>query len=312
MTRIVVAGAGALGSVVGGLLARAGEDVVLLAHGPHAAALRRAPLELGLPGETVHVPVEAAEEADADVVILTAKRFDSAAALARVRGDAELAVSLQNGLGKNAELVERFGAGAVVGAMTTIPARLVEPGAVASHSPGVIHLGDDTAAAVALAASLRAAGIATVSTPDATAAEWSKLAQVAATMIVQALTALPLHELFGRREAASLLRRLFEEVGAVAAAEGSRLADLEGLPPVAALATAGEEEAIALLADRAAALVRSGALDLRTSMQASIDTGRRTELETIHGELVRHAHGVGVPVPALETCYRLAVLRGLS
>jgi 2-dehydropantoate 2-reductase len=312
VTRIVVAGAGALGSVIGGLLTRAGEDVVLLAHGEHATALRSRPLELRLPGEAATVAVDVAEQAEGDVIVLTAKRFDSAAALARVRGIPQVALSLQNGPGKNDELLESFPPGTVTGALTTIAARIVEPGTVSCAALGITYIGAEHAAAVEIAERFQAAGMTTLAVDDAAAAEWSKLAHVAGVMLVQALTSLPLHELFAQRDAALLLRRLIVEVGDLAAAAGSQLIDLEGLLPVATLAAGGDEHATAFLAGRSESLVRTGATSLRTSMLASIEEGRRTELETIHGELVWRARSAAVAVPVLEACYRLARLRGIT
>ena len=308
MTRVVVAGAGALGSVVGGLLTRAGHDVVLLAHGAHGEALRQGPLELRLPDETAHVEVRTAASTSADVVILTAKRFDANAALARVDGAPELTVSLQNGVGKNSELVARFGASALVRGTTTLAARIDAPGIVESQSLGSTYLGSDSW----LAGALREAGIEARIVDDGAAAEWSKLAHVAGTMIVQALAGLPLHELFRRGESAALLWLVSTEVAAVARAEGVLLRDLPGLLPVATLAAASAQDAVRLLGERGAALEAAGRTDARTSMWASIAAGRPTELDAIHGELVRHAQTLGIAVPVLETCYRLAILRGVD
>lgn len=309
--RIVIVGAGALGSVVGGLLAHAGEEVTLLAHGDHAAALARGPLELRLPDRTLRIEVEVAEDAAGDVVILTAKRFDSAAALTAVRGTAGLALSLQNGPGKSDDLVRRFGAGAVVGAASTTAARVVEPGVVASQNLGVTYIGSRHPGATALVAALCSAGIDARAVDGIEEVEWSKLAHVASSMAVQALVGLPLDQLFARRESACLVRRLIEEVGRVASADGSSIGDLPGLLPVGTLAAATDDRAATILAERAAALVRAGATALRTSMLTSIEAGRRTEIDAIHGGLVRRAAELGVAVPALETCYRLALLRGV-
>jgi 2-dehydropantoate 2-reductase len=306
--RVVVAGAGALGSVVGGLLARSGEDVVLLAHGDHAAALQAGPLVLKLPGETARVDMAVAERAPGDVVVLASKRFDAAAALERVDGTPLLALSLQNGAAKNDELLARFGRGAVVGAMTTIAARIVAPGIVECGSVGITYLGTADGAADEFAAALLAAGLPTVTTEDAAAAEWSKLAHVAGIMLLQALSRRRLHALFGHRDGAVLLRRLIAEVATIAAASGSGLLDLDGLLPVATLARNDDEAAVAALAARSEALVRAGATELRSSMLTSIEEGRPTELEDIHGGLLERAAALGVSAPTLETCYRLAHL----
>src|SRR5438270_8250162 len=108
--RVVIAGAGALGSVYGGLLAAAGVDVVLLAHGRHEAALRDGELELRLPGRTERVRVRVADRAAGELLILTSRLFDSEDTLDRVEAVPVLAVSLQNGLRKNEALMRRFGA----------------------------------------------------------------------------------------------------------------------------------------------------------------------------------------------------------
>lgn len=308
MTRIVVAGAGALGSVIGGLLARAGEEVILLAHGTHRTALEQAPLELELPNETLHVDVEVADRCEADIVILTAKRFDSVATLTGIDGIPRLAISLQNGAGKNAELAERFGASVVAGAATTIAAQVMRPGAVASRSLGVTYIGACSPTAEQLVQTLQGAGLRTMSVEDASATEWSKLAHVASTMVVQVLTGMPMHQIFLQQESDLLLRKLIVEVNTLAKAENSRLLDLEGLLPVATLAVSDEPEAVTILAERGAALERAGAIDVRTSMLNSVRARRRSELEEIHGELVRLARSHALEVPALEACFRLATL----
>lgn len=303
-----MAGAGALGSVIGGLLTRAGEDVVLLAHGAHRTALEQAPLELELANETLHVDVEVADRSEADIVVLTAKRFDSVATLTGVDGIPRLAISLQNGVGKNEELVERFGVSVVAGAATTIAAQIVRPGVVASRSLGVTYIGACSPTAEQLVQTLDGAGLRTASVEDASATEWSKLAQVASTMVVQVLTGMPMHQIFLQQESALLLRKLIVEVNTVAEADNSRLLDLDGLLPVATLAESDEPEAVSILADRGAALERTGAIDVRTSMLNSVRAGRRTELEEIHGELVRLGQSLALEVPVLETCFRLATL----
>ena len=56
--QIVILGAGALGSILGGHLARAGEEVTLIARGPRAASIQQHGLSLtGLVDFTVPVTV---------------------------------------------------------------------------------------------------------------------------------------------------------------------------------------------------------------------------------------------------------------
>jgi 2-dehydropantoate 2-reductase len=117
---LVIAGAGALGSVYGGLLAAAGVEVVMLAHGRHEEALRRGELEIRLPAGTHRVRVRVADRAHGDALIVTSRLFDTDAALDRVDGAPMLAISLQNGLRKNEALVQRFGAECVTPATSML------------------------------------------------------------------------------------------------------------------------------------------------------------------------------------------------
>ena len=61
----------------------------------------------------------------------------------------------------------------------------------------------------------------------------------------------------------------------------------------------------------AASLLRALVAEVGRIAEADREAGRRTELDAIHGGLVRRAAELGVGVPALETCYRLALLRGV-
>src|SRR5690242_15643933 len=94
---VVVAGAGGLGPIYGGMLALAGHDVVLLAHGKHEEALRSGELELRLPDGERRVSVRVADRAAGKTVILASRLFDTEAVLDRIDGQPELAISLQNG-----------------------------------------------------------------------------------------------------------------------------------------------------------------------------------------------------------------------
>ena len=134
--QIVVAGAGGLGSIYGGMLALAGHDVVLLARGDHETALGRGELEIRLPDGTRRVSVRVSGRAAGGTVILTSRLFDSDDVLDRVDGRPALAISLQNGLGKNDALIRRFGAERVVPAVSTLAAELVSPGVVESVDLG--------------------------------------------------------------------------------------------------------------------------------------------------------------------------------
>src|SRR3989442_8811545 len=111
--KIVILGAGALGTVLGAHVARAGEDVTLIARGQRAAYLQEHGATItGLVDLTVPVPVvtDPSQLHDADVLIVTVKTYDMAAALHSVEHlDVGSVLSLQNGVLKNEQLAQTFG-----------------------------------------------------------------------------------------------------------------------------------------------------------------------------------------------------------
>src|SRR5215468_7486912 len=86
--KIVILGAGALGTVLGAHLARAGEDVTRLARGQRAAYLQAHGATLtGLADFTVPITVvtDPQQRHEADVLIVTVKTYDMASALQSIK-----------------------------------------------------------------------------------------------------------------------------------------------------------------------------------------------------------------------------------
>jgi 2-dehydropantoate 2-reductase len=309
---LVVAGAGALGSVYGGMLALAGHDVVLLAHGTHEAALRRGELEIRLPDGVRRVSVRVADRAAGRTVILASRLFDTDAVLDRIDGTPALAISLQNGPGKNAALIRRFGAERVAPAATIVAAELLSPGVVESVSLGTTLLGGGLPDVEALVSALDESGVPSQLVDDGLSAEWSKLALVVAMMGLQAVTRRFVHELFLADDGADLFARVCREVAALAAAEGAALGDWPGLLPVRTFSEGPVEEAVALLRAVGEQMLAQGMTRRRTSLLQAAEAGQRTELDGIHGELVRRGNAAGVALPTVEALLRLARLLGVQ
>ncbi len=145
--RVVILGAGAIGGVVGGLLARANRDVLLLARGAHLAAIRERGLRVEMPGDTfvVHPPVaeRVGEWRPGDLVVLATKTQDAAAALRQLGAPPELPIAcFTNGV--EAERIALRHSRDVYGACVMMPATYLLPGVVqvwAAPIPGLIDLG---------------------------------------------------------------------------------------------------------------------------------------------------------------------------
>jgi 2-dehydropantoate 2-reductase len=131
---IVILGAGALGTVLGAHLARAGEDVALIARGTRAAYLQEYGATItGLVDFTIPVRVitDPSQVHDADALIVTVKTYDMEAALQSLKHlQVESVLSLQNGVLKYQQLAQTFGWAKVLGAMTTLGAEVLPTGTV--------------------------------------------------------------------------------------------------------------------------------------------------------------------------------------
>jgi len=156
--RYIIIGTGAVGGTIGGLLAAAGTDVVLVARGRQLEVLRADGLEVSTPRDVLRVrptvassPEDVALTAD-DVLVLAVKSQDTAAALDAwadrpVAGGGTAAevlplVCAQNGVDNERSALRRFAR--VVGMCVWLPATYLEPGRVSAGGtpvPGVLTLG---------------------------------------------------------------------------------------------------------------------------------------------------------------------------
>jgi len=103
--RIAVMGAGAVGCYYGGMLARAGHDVMLIARAQHVEAVRRSGLRLQTNAFDASVPMQVSEEPSAargaKLVLFSVKSPDTeraGAALAPHLDPDAVVLSLQNGV----------------------------------------------------------------------------------------------------------------------------------------------------------------------------------------------------------------------
>ncbi len=289
---VVVVGAGAVGSLFGARLARAGHSVTLVGRADHVAAVVRSGLRVVDHGEEV-VRVDAvtalAAGARCETALLTVKTFD----LARVASGLARAVPrpvptllTQNGLGVEPLASRALGEAGwarpeewTVRAVHSVPATLVGPGVVRAAGTGEILLpGSDAASphAAAFAELLGSAGFAVRRVPEFDREVWRKVLVNAAINPLTAVRGVENGRLLEeplRGEAVALLR----EALLAARAEGYDF---------------GEEEAVAAFEQVARATAAN-----RSSMLQDLDRGRPTEVDAISGALVAvaAAHAIDLP-----------------
>jgi 2-dehydropantoate 2-reductase len=195
----VVVGAGGIGGVLGGRLAEAGREVVLVARGRHAEVLQREGLRMALPDRVVQLPIPTVTHVDDltltpdDVLLLAVKSQQTADVLGdlavrpiagphgeRSAGETLPLFCCQNGVSNEIEALRFFAQ--VHGVCLTMPTTHLIPGRVEGQgSPisGILELGlalsGHDAADEAVAADLNASGFAATVRDDVMAWKRAKL-----------------------------------------------------------------------------------------------------------------------------------------
>jgi 2-dehydropantoate 2-reductase len=319
--RVVIAGAGALGSVLGGYFARSGAKVTLLARQAHAEAIRCEGLRIGgVRGEQVVRDLQAvsepAEITSADLFILAVKSYDTAqtmASLAHIRDRVGTAISIQNGAQKDEVLGEALGRDVVVGAATIVGAAMPEPGRVLHTGEGSTWLGEfdgqRSARVEAIADLFRRSGLSIEVREDIRSAIWCKLNQMVPAATLACVTRLPLHQIYQSRGLAALFVELSHEVARVAERMGIPLVDCQGIP-VRTLCSQSFDQAVESILARGRTMEARGMTEVRISTLQDLERGRRTEADDTIGHVVRLAAAHNVSLPTLTLLFR--VIQGIE
>jgi 2-dehydropantoate 2-reductase len=285
MTRIAVLGPGGVGGFVAAALARAGEDVTVVAREPAAEAINRQGIDVSsaLLGDFKARPRATAVLADpVEILIVATKSIGLDAALRRIEAVPDVVVPLLNGLDHMTLLRDRFGARRVAAGTIRIETDRPRLAAVLQSSPAVrVELATDgTALADALhwlAATLRMAGIPAQVGDNESQILWSKLVRLNALACTTSAADRPIGFIRSDPQWRRQLESCIAETAAVANADGARIAGAD------------------LLAELDAAHAELG-----SSMRRDVAAGRAPELDAIPGSVLRAADRHGLVCPTIE------------
>lgn len=318
--RICIYGAGAVGGLIGGELARVGHDVTLIGRGAHLAAIKANGLTVRMNGGERHTrPACTEDPAEAgvqDLVIFVLKahhvRF-AAERIAPLLGPDTPVVAAQNGIPwwyfhKSAGAFEGhalkavdpertawrlIGPDRVVGAVINGSCRVVEPGVV-DHDQQRRSLtigepgGGNSARCQAIEAAFADTDIRTPVSEDIRLALWSKLLSNVGMSQICVLTGSTLGEVNDDAGCFALSKRLMGEMAAVSGRLGVDL-----------------DEAV----ERR---INSGpiASTHKPSTLQDLELGRPMEIDAMVGAVAEMGRMVGEPTPHIDSIY--ALLRRLA
>ncbi|HEY8642091.1 MAG TPA: 2-dehydropantoate 2-reductase [Candidatus Dormibacteraeota bacterium] len=319
MTRFAIVGAGATGGYLGACLARSGADVVLVARGPHLAAMReRGLIVREADGSEFTARPECTDDlagavGSAEVVFVTLKAHSLPAVApalgAALRTGATL-VTAQNGIpwwyfqryqgplaGTRLETVDPGGVVAdhipiesVLGCIVYPATSLLEPGVV-EHLEGTrFTLGEPDGSrserASAVGKALAGAGLKAPVQTRIRQEIWLKLLGNATFNPVSALTRASLAQIGALPETRDLVRALMEEVDSVARGLGIEI-EIGLDRRLEAGFAVGEH---------------------KTSMLQDLEAGRPLEVEALVGAVCELGERLGMELPHLHSVYALTKL----
>jgi 2-dehydropantoate 2-reductase len=291
--RIAIMGAGGVGGCLGGLLAKAGNDVSLIARGEHLEAIRANGLKLIRPDGEFVVKVDAtddpAEVGPVDLIIYTVKTFHNRSVITTLKplmGEETSIITLQNGV-ESHELL-----GSVLGPSNILPgaywasAHIQTPGVISEDVLSKLSFGEievtESLRALDIRKVFRDAGIEADISTDPVQVLWQKFVVLSSLAGITSAAQTRASELLKFPDARKLFLDAMEEALAIGMARGIDLSEnlaQESLEWIDTLP------------------------DFQVSMHADFEAGRVTELDALSGAVIRLGKQIGVKTPVHSFFY---------
>ena len=291
--RIAIMGAGGVGGCLGGLLAKAGNDVSLIARGEHLEAIRANGLKLIRPDGEFVVKMDAtddpAEVGPVDLIIYTVKTFHNRSVITTLKplmGEETSIITLQNGV-ESHELL-----GSVLGPSNILPgaywasAHIQTPGVISEDVLSKLSFGEievtESLRALDIRKVFRDAGIEADISTDPVQVLWQKFVVLSSLAGITSAAQTRASELLKFPDARKMFLDAMEEALAIGMARGIDLSEnlaQESLEWIDTLP------------------------DFQVSIHADFEAGRATELDALSGAVIRFGKQIGVKTPVHSFFY---------
>ena len=291
--KVAVMGAGAVGCYFGGMLARAGHDVTLIARPQHVEAVRRDGLRMDTKTFDEHVRVSASSDANAvkgaNLVLFCVKSTDTEAAGEQIKpylSAGAVVLCLQNGVDNADRLRAVLPQHEVAAAVVYVGTEMAGPGHVKHHGRGELVI-DPTKGSDEVARALVAAGVPTEISDNVRGALWLKLILNCAYNAVSAIAQKPYGETVPGVGVKDVMRDVVNECLAVAKAEG--------------VTVQGDvDAAVRKIVESMPGQYSSTAQDLAR--------GKPTEIDYLNGHVVKRGAALGIATPANRVLWAMVKL----
>ena len=292
---IGIIGAGGVGGYLGGMLAQAGHRVILIARGAHLEAIKRDGLNVIHRKGEFTVSIEAKDNGNGvevmDLVLFTVKTYDTNEAVRKIGsmvGNQTCVVTLQNGVENHDIIARSIGEKFVIPGSIYVETRIVLPGVI-KQSGEVVRVvlgeldGSITDRVMNIQLTIERSGIQCDISSDIRKSLWTKFLFIASLAGVTAACRERIGILIDRPEYEQLLAGTMKEIELVARAKGINL----------------DGDVVSKALD----YVKTSAKDIVASMHTDLELGRRLELESLTGVVVRLAKEEGLHIPLNNLLY---------
>lgn len=294
--KILVMGTGGVGGYYGGLLAQQGNEVTFISRGAHLYAIRHEGLKVkSLHGDFTVFPANATEDPvkvePVDLVLFCVKTYstdEAAEAIRPVVRPQTIVLSLQNGIDAAERIGKVIGMEHVIGGATWLSSAVEAPGVIKQISQfrRIVfgELGGGRSERIqSIFEVLTSTGINVEIAENIQKILWTKFVFISAVSSIGSLTRLSMGDYRSVPETRLLLSSIMHEVEALARAQGIAL----------------DED----VATKSLEFIDNSGPHIKPSMQLDVESGHRTELESMVGVIGRKGRELGVPTPTADFVY---------
>jgi len=295
--RIAVMGAGSIGGYFGGMLSRGGNQVTLIARGPHLKAIRDRGLRIVTDEAEFVIHCDATDDpkevGQVDLALLTVKTYhnqQAVPAMLPLLSEITTVLCLQNGIDSYRAVAEIVGSDKVMPGAAYIEAALPGPGVV-KQTGRVVRIafgepdGGDSERGRRILETLERSGIPAEFSQDIQKTLWSKFLFIATMAGVTTLSRQTMAELMPRPEWKRVIIGCMKEIEAVGRAWGVNLDPM--------------------IVDNTLQYIEGSLEQMHASMHADIMAGRPLELEALTGAVVRAGQAANAPTPINNLIYAM-------